>query len=245
MSTETKIVNFSKVVRVGQGENGDVFCKIEFANGKLSISGVEGPTRNGNARGSCGQIVMSEWNIGTYAPGWDAEIEKKFREIWDTWHLNDMRAGCQHQRGPEWEPKDITIYHFRLSDQVEKEIKAAKKRALAVLLTGETFTPTIDEVKVCTLEDRITSPTAELPEFLKPYYVPNGPQYAGDHYNKPFEVKKSNWVNPSEHPEGYLSKPCPVCDYKYGHAWIREEVPAEVIEFLKSLPDTDKTPAWV
>ena len=33
--------------------------------------------------------------------------------------------------------------------------------------------------------------------------------------------------------------------YKYGHAWKREDVPDEVIEFLKSLPDTDKKPAWV
>ena len=33
--------------------------------------------------------------------------------------------------------------------------------------------------------------------------------------------------------------------YKYGHAWKREEVPADVIAFLQSLPETDKTPAWV
>lgn len=33
--------------------------------------------------------------------------------------------------------------------------------------------------------------------------------------------------------------------YSYGSAWLREEVPADVVEFLRSLPDTDKKPAWV
>lgn len=33
------------------------FCKIEFEDGKLSIRGVIGPTRNGNCKGSAGQCV--------------------------------------------------------------------------------------------------------------------------------------------------------------------------------------------
>jgi len=53
------------------------------------------------------------------------------------------------------------------------------------------------------------------------------------------------WVRPDEHPDGLLTRPCPVCGYKYGTAWLTEEVPPEVIEFLQSLPVTDVTPAWV
>jgi hypothetical protein len=33
--------------------------------------------------------------------------------------------------------------------------------------------------------------------------------------------------------------------YRYGTAWLKKEVPADVIDFLKSLPDSDKQPAWV
>jgi hypothetical protein len=33
--------------------------------------------------------------------------------------------------------------------------------------------------------------------------------------------------------------------YRYGSAWKKEEVPEHVIEFLKSLPDTDTKPAWI
>lgn len=33
--------------------------------------------------------------------------------------------------------------------------------------------------------------------------------------------------------------------YSYGSKWLRVEVPEDVVEFLKSLPATDKEPAWV
>lgn len=38
---------------------------------------------------------------------------------------------------------------------------------------------------------------------------------------------------------------CPVCDYKLGSKWLKAEVPKDVIEFLESLPITDKIPAWI
>lgn len=38
---------------------------------------------------------------------------------------------------------------------------------------------------------------------------------------------------------------CDECGYKIGSAWTFRDVPAEVIEFLESLPDTDRIPAWV
>ena len=33
--------------------------------------------------------------------------------------------------------------------------------------------------------------------------------------------------------------------YKYGHGWIFEEVPSDVLDFLESLPETKINPAWV
>lgn len=41
------------------------------------------------------------------------------------------------------------------------------------------------------------------------------------------------------------SNVCVVCGYKIGSAWTFREVPADVIRFLESLPDTDKQPAWI
>jgi hypothetical protein len=41
------------------------------------------------------------------------------------------------------------------------------------------------------------------------------------------------------------ARPCPVCGYKLGTAWKSKTVPAGVIKWLQSLPDTDITPAWI
>lgn len=89
---------FQKQVYLGDNERGRVFAfvKYEFvkydATGRLSISGVEGPFRNGDARGSCGQIVDVQ------IPNPNPEIDlAKFMGIWRRWHLNDMNPGTPAQ----------------------------------------------------------------------------------------------------------------------------------------------------
>ena len=57
MNTTKKIVNIG-IVDIGSPKGAELFCKIKIAEGRLSISGVEGPTQSGNCRGSAGQIVM-------------------------------------------------------------------------------------------------------------------------------------------------------------------------------------------
>ena len=93
--------DFTKVVRLGEIERiGSVFCKIECGDGRLSITGVEGPLTNGDARGACGQINMhlaaNQEKIAC-APGWDAAKLARFFAVWDRYHLNDMKAGSAVQ----------------------------------------------------------------------------------------------------------------------------------------------------
>lgn len=168
-----ELVSFGAVVRIGQTLQGsnrafDVFCKIEFENGKLSITGVEGPLASGNCRGGCGQIIMHEWKITKYAPGWNKETEQRFREIWDRWHLNDMVAGSPAQM------------EFLRDNPIPKEDYA----------------------------------------------------YPKSHYDVASLVLERAGLNPDN-------------GYKYGTRWLTEEVPADALEFLESLPSTDKKPAWV
>ena len=237
MTTE---INFIKVIRPGHGPDGHVFCSIEYRNGNLSISGVEGPTRNGNARGGVGQIT--DFEIEMYAAGWDAEKVKAFKEVWERWHLNDMRAGCEHQRGPDWDAsKELTIYSYRLDNEIVKERRSTEDRATASIKAGTTFTPTPRETLLANLPHTFFFNDTATTEI----YTPNRPQYEGDHYNRPSKVLRAGHTPVTEHPEGLLSKPCPECGYKYGTAWKRVDVPADVVDFLRSLPDTDITPAWV
>jgi hypothetical protein len=153
-------------VPMWNGKKHPLFCKIEFEDGRLSISGVIGPNRWGNAKGGCGQVSMEFDHFDasqndsrndqpikaktlSFAPGWDILTWYKFLAIWHDWHLNDMHSECEHQ-------------------------------------------------------ERL------------------GITYQNDPHNV-----------------------CETCGYKIGSAWTFREVPSYVISFLKTLPDTDLTPAWV
>jgi hypothetical protein len=168
--------DFTKVVMLGNAGVGSIFAKVTFRDGKLSISGVEGPMSNGDAKGSFGQIIMSykEYDHRGHltlreirpAGKWTHELIRQFFDVWDRWHLNDMKGGSPAQE--EW------------------------LRANPVVAV-----------------------------------------YPESHYTKASEALAQAGLNPDA--DGY----------RYGHAWKREEVPAEVIAFLKSLPDSPVTPAWV
>jgi hypothetical protein len=43
------------------------------------------------------------------------------------------------------------------------------------------------------------------------------------------------WVRRDEHPDGLLSEPCPECGYRFGSAWLYEPIPADVLEFVRSI----------
>lgn len=88
---------------------------IPEPNGKrarLSMHGVIGPMKNGDALGSCGQISDTILDAERrheikHAEGWDRSKVFELLAIWDAWHLNDMRAGCEHQRAERWDNERI------------------------------------------------------------------------------------------------------------------------------------------
>jgi hypothetical protein len=171
-----------KVVRPGTvptygGGRMSVFVEIGYRDGRLSLSGVEGPNRSGNATGGCGQIDMgyahrdpadddTRYDAPTparafnFAPGWDRATWLELLDVWKRWHLNDMRAGCEHQRALGWK------------------------------------------------YDTHRDPDQEAPGYP------------------------------------HVGLPCPECGYRIGSAWLREEVPAEVLDFLEGLPETDRPYPW-
>jgi hypothetical protein len=174
--------NMKKIINPGKininGRLYDVFCRVEIKDGKLSISDVEGPFKSGNCKGSCGQILMGyrrrnpeqedkrygyKTDIAEFSNGWNREKWFDFLDIWDDWHLNDMRAGTIRQTA-----------------------------------------------------------------FLK-YQKRAGWQYD---YTEACEKLKRAGL--------YEDK-----GYKYGHGWLKEDLPKKVVDFLMALPETETAPAWV
>jgi hypothetical protein len=94
----------------------DVFCTIRFDGQRLSISGVIDPTDFGGCF-SAGQIIIGlqdpyanhEFNL---AQDWTHEDFQYFLNIWNRWHLNDMRpydAEMQAAGWPEIASREVEI----------------------------------------------------------------------------------------------------------------------------------------
>ena len=226
------------------GGNARGFAKIEYKNGRLSLCGVIGPMRNGDAKGSCGQCT-DEIRKGEPIEGWTREMLDKLCEIWDRWHLNDMRPYCEHQKELGWDElagKKVTLYNYRLTTESMDKKKAAEKAALTALREGRTFTPTEEQITYATMPYSVKT-HEELTGEAAERYEPKKPLFAGD--EGATETEMLGWLYPKYHPDGILCKPCPVCGYKYGSSWKKEEVPEDVIEWLFALPDSKVEPAWV
>lgn len=198
---------------------------------RLSITGVVGPRANGDAYGSCGQCVhaLREIESGSVntSGGWTLEDVEKLRQVWERWHLNDMRAGCEHQRA--WDvSRKVEVVSYGLTSEAYRLRERTRSDAAAHALKGEPFEP-----------DATARALAELEDWFRDIYTPPDADspLSGCYEVKRREQKAVGWVRPYEHPEGLLCRPCEVCGYRYGSAWLYEEVPQEVLAWLVQLPD--------
>jgi hypothetical protein len=227
-----------KVIRPGTIDGHSVYIRIKTEQKEkgicLSISGVVGPRPGGNAWGSCGQIQNELRNINKLAPGWTREMVDKLFEVWERWHLNDMNAACPHQTGPEWDTsRPISFVGFQKTDKAKKLRDLALKSPLSpedykiIALVEEYHGESLNAESI---PEEVTD--LILTGYLEPWHW--------DHIEK---TERAGWIDVSK--GGLLSKPCSICGYKYGTAWLFEEIPTEVLQWLGALPDTDEVPAWV
>ena len=240
MKAFEKVVNPCLCKVSGSPVLSHAYAKIKYEGKRLSISGVVGPTPNGNCRGSCGQCV-DEIRGGKPEGLWTDEMLAKFCDVWERWHLNDMRSYCQHQKALGWDKlacKKVTLYHYSLTHEYFMKQRELKNRANNKLGAEGHVTLTEEEKELWNLPIKKTS----WKPLNDPLYEPRKKE---DWYSGATEVKTLGWLYPDEHPDGILTKPCPVCGYKYGSAWKTEQVPEDVLQFLYNLPDTTKSPAWV
>jgi hypothetical protein len=224
-----KTIKLGKVDGYGRGSaNCDAEVDVKLADGNLSICGsVWKPNRSDIIMG--GQCLDT---LGELLPN-DAKLQR-IVEIWRRWHLNDMNAACEHQRANGFlarSGESVTFYNWRLTADTLKAQRGEKDAALAALLAGETVTLTEDARKLLGLSYSRKTHTDSLPDDLAPFYkLAEGTAS----YDRPTETKTLGWVSQSEHPDGLLGRPCEVCGYKYGTAWLKDELPPEVVAEVES-----------
>lgn len=258
---------FKRVVRLGTlphpyaeerlGRRMSIFCKVEYSeDGRLSISGVEGPLSSGNAIGSCGQIDMhlgepDGLNGFEPAPGWTLDKVREFLAVWREWHLNDMNAYDAEMKAAGWRELARTPmlgYKFCRTTESSEAARAAEAAAVAALKAGEPFTPSPEQVAAATRPHGFTVWTREgEPEPVAPDGFERSKSW---HSHNKGEVeaperKTLGWLKPSEHADGLLTRKLRPDGNGYGCAWHKEEVPESVLEFLATLPESDMTPAWI
>lgn len=177
--------------------------------------------------------------LDTIAKYVEDPVFKEIYRLWKMYHLNDMHPECEHQHAAGWDKlasKEVTLYHWRMTREVIDEQDKAKKAALSALEAGETFTPTKEQVFFARLPYSLTTWTEKPSKELAEYYEPKKPLYAGDSGHT--ETKTLGWLKQTEHPDGLLCRPCPVCGYKYGTEWRYMPIPEEdekiILKLLKT-----------
>lgn len=208
--------------------------KIVLRNGGLSITGSAGHLPGCGMRGcerytacdgkayhldSCGQIVE--------------DISKFFPEYADLlpWHLNDMQAGCEHQKA-NWnlfEKIEVVSYgitHDAMAQREHLQVVCGQYAAAGIVL------PLTDTDKVLLRLDKWYEEIYQPPDADSPL--------SGCYEVKKRETKHAFCVYQKEHQRGLLMKPCEVCGYKYGSEWRKHELPAEILAKLASISVTDQ-----
>lgn len=134
-----------------------VYVDAKINDGRLSITASVYAGRKAERNLiSCGQSTDCAALVTTPGPGLTMDDVRRLREVWDHWHLNDMRPGCVHQRGYGWDAMHVLESRGRYAGMSRARQKAFKR----------------------------------------------------------------------------IDRPCPVCGYRYGSAWLTEELPADVVQFI-------------
>lgn len=155
------------------------------------------------------------------------EIFQKVYKFWKLYHLNGMHPECEHQHALKWHEianEKIIFNIYRLRSETLEQKRLLENKILKMAKNGETITTTKEERILLNLKWEIRT-DEELSENLKPFYL----------LTKTEEKAKGWTTYEKESKSGILSKPCPICGYKYGSGWNFFKIPKEDLKEIKKL----------
>ena len=157
----------------------------------------------------------------------------RLAELWARWHLNDMRAGCEHQRADAayTAPATLTLTPLTWGPKYHALREQALNGTMAPM-DAERWPATVKAIHLLTLG-------LDSPKHPKKWgHAGDAMLLEGLVKVEKTETKLATWVTRDEHPEGLMSVPCATCGYKYGSQWLHEDVPEDVLrELFEMGPD--------
>jgi len=264
-----------RALGIARSNRSQAFAEVEIREGgELSICATITDTAGNYTGGQCLDQIEAEAQRIASEPGGERLMShvdlRELCRIWHDWHLNHMRAGCNHQRA-KWNTSDpITFKTYSIEwDDMRRIERAATIKAGADAPRGDALARACDSAaRVLMLTGAGIKPFAWValregwePVLSRSFEIVTQAELAAyravaaktDGYGvwswrgktrmgepKPpvivkTDVRLSGSVRPEEHPDGKLGKPCEVCGHKYGAAWLREELPAHVVESLHTI----------
>ena len=142
--------------------------------------------------------------------------------VWKKYHLNDLHPECEHQRKLGWNDsalEEVNNDKYSLIPDICSRKADIKNSAMEALKNHGVSSISEEDRKIINLP--VFTRTPEV--YGKDFY----------HLYKAEKVLRGH-LSFEEDSRGLLGKPCPVCGYKYGHAWQYMPIPAEIIEEVKN-----------
>lgn len=143
-------------------------------------------------------------------------------EIWRKYHLNDMHPECEHQRKLGWNDsalEEVNNDEYILIPDIRSRKDDIENAAMEALKTHGVSSISEEDRKIINLPVLTRTPEVCGKDFYRLY--------------KAEKVLRGH-LSFEKDSRGLIGKPCPVCGYKYGHAWQYMPIPAEIIEEVKN-----------
>lgn len=182
---------------------------------------------------SCGQI--------------SEELLRFFPEVapYMKWHLNDLKASCEHQEALGWgRGKSIALAAGDLTEAQRATLNgkadAACEKARSVEYARRWAELTTDRKAAAAWVKRQTGTcTISDLEILTNRGI--GPHHARAAFERRLHAEVDAAIKPvpfeAEIYKDSLCAPCPTCGYEYGTAWLKRELPPEVIAWVEGLDE--------
>ena len=164
------------------------------------------------------------------------------------WHLNDMKAGCEHQEALGWGPgHTVALTRQDLTPAQRQTIEADRAKAYNAKiekLFAENWALLLKTERALhqTMRQALNRAHLSISDVEEMHAGKNayGREYPIVKQVKEFvlaEMKRHNPQLPFDHavyPDS-LCAPCPVCGYKYGTAWLKRELPTEIVALAETV----------